>query len=98
MTDVTSLRSIDPIAYYLVLACVLVAGTGIGLSELTNTGIDCSSYQAYWESVDAENIVYEYSNGSVAFSYESRPEMINMTVRDNYYYDCQNMKEVTIPR
>jgi len=96
MTDVTSIRSIDPVAYYLALACVLVAITGIGLTELTNTSPDCSSYQAYWESVDAENIVYEYPNGSVAYSYETRPERINMTVRNNYYYDCQNIKEVKL--
>jgi hypothetical protein len=97
MTGVTSVRSIDPSAYYLVLAWLLVAITVIGLTELTNTGPDCSSYQAYWESVDAENIVYEYPNGSVAYSYETRPEMINMTVRNNYYYDCQNIKEVDLP-
>jgi hypothetical protein len=97
MTGVTSVRSIDPAAYYIALAAVLVAITVIGLTELTNTGPDCSSYQAYWESVDAENIVYEYPNGSVAYSYETRPEMINMTVRNNYYYDCQNIKEVDLP-
>jgi len=85
------------LAYYFCLAGVLITFAAIGVSELTISSPDCSSYQAYWESVDAENIVYEYSNGSVAYSYETRPEMINMTVRNNYYYDCENIKEATIP-
>lgn len=50
---------------------------------------DCSSYSDFWQSVDADDIVYKHPNGSVAYTYEDRPEQINMTVRNSYYYRCK---------
>ena len=62
-------------------------------SQLGEPGYSCESFDAYWNSIDAENLVYEYPNGTVAMSYESDPERINMTVWNSYAYDCLAQKK-----
>lgn len=88
----SSIRNIDPTAYYIVLGVAIITGISIvadvaGL--IGNQKPDCGSYDSFWKSVDAQNIVYEHPNGSVAYSYDDRPEQINMTVRNAYYYRCK---------